>query len=132
MSSLFKKSKPIRDGPKKTPLSERVEDMPTRVVQKKHLSARQKASESAGAATASTGAKLLNSIPFVGSFVDTRKTVESGDDHRFRGLRIRERQQVLERDLARRNEPALPFENRGERWKEGFEKALRGDPARRV
>ncbi|MCJ1405755.1 hypothetical protein MMC11_008985 [Xylographa trunciseda] len=133
LSTLFTRTKPLRSGPKAgPPLSDRVADMPVDKVQRKYLSAKRKATESAGAAYAGHAANAATKIPMLGPFLPLESVVKSGEDHMFRGLRIRERERVLERDLARRGEPAPRYEGRGEAFRNGVEKAWNGKPARRV
>lgn len=133
-SSLFEKRKPIRDGPKKVPLADRVSDMDTKTIQTKHANTRRKATESSGAALTGHLAKLVTKVPFVGPYIPAEEQVKSGEDHAFRGLRIRERQKVLEGELNNREEQPTRYES-SDRWDaftRGAEKALNGDPARRV
>ncbi|MCJ1284402.1 hypothetical protein MMC26_003734 [Xylographa opegraphella] len=133
LSSLFTPNKPIRSGAKAgPPLSDRVAEMPTEKVQQKYLSAKRKATESAGARYAGLAANAATKIPVLGPFLPLESVVKSGEDHAFRGLRIRERERVLESDLARRRETAPRYEGRGEAFRNGIGKACSGAPARRV
>lgn len=62
-SSLFEKRKPVRDGPKKVPLADRVSDMDTKTIQTKHANTRRKATESSGAALTGHLANLWRKFP---------------------------------------------------------------------
>ena len=76
--SLFQKSSPVRDGPKKTPLADRVPDMDTKTILTKHANTRRKATESFGATCIGKSAKLVTEIPFVGPFIPVEKQVIRG------------------------------------------------------
>lgn len=132
--SLFQKSSPVRDGPKTTPLADRVPDMDTKTILTKHANTRRKATESFGATCIGKSAKLVTEIPFVGPFIPVEKQVKSGEDHAFRGLRIRARQKVFEGELKNRGvQPdRYGYSDRWDALTRGTEKALQGDPARRL
>lgn len=132
--SFFSKSKPVREGPKSTPLADRVPRMDTKTVLNKHANARRKATESAGAVSTGLAAKLVTNIPVVGSFIPAENQIKSGEDHHFRGIRIRERQKELERELKTRSVQPTRYErsDRQDAFNRGIGKALNGDPARRL
>ena len=131
-SSLFYPRKPLRSGAKPgAPISERVKAMPTQRVQQKYLSTKRKASESAGASLTGTAAQAVTKIPILGPFLPLESVVNSGKDHAFRGLRIRERERVFESELAQRGETAPRYEGRAAAFRNGIEKAIGGEPARR-
>lgn len=108
--------------------------MPTDKLKSKQASARRKATESAGAVSTGHGASLVTKIPHIGSFIPADNVIKSGEDHAYRGIRMRQKQKMLEKELGNRNERPSPYEqsDRSAAFRRGVDKALGGDAPRRL
>lgn len=132
--SLFSKTEsPSSSSSAEEPLSSRLPSWDNSTILIKHASARRKATECFGAVSTGHGAKLVTKTPHIGDFIPAEKQIRSGEDHAYKGTRMREKQKILEGELRNREVKPTRYtrEERSEAFQRGLEMAMNGDEARR-